>query len=254
MYFCFSLSPYSSSFLVLQLYHGYLCAEDANSLLAKDVRAKEAEITIVRAEADQQLTELNAQIAELQSRLSERGRRLNYLEGRVEELVDEKADLEDQLLAADSDRDIAIAEVVAAVTEMNVVISARDEAVAAGKEQTRMISGLSQRVTAQDAELAEARTALSEFSQRAVAPKAELVDARTTLTNAVKDYLASADFTAAVDESCAKGSRWMRDALIAAFPEMSDRLRFEADAFMKRVFPNSEETVATPPANEGADV
>ena len=40
---------------------------------------------------------------------------------------------------------------------------------------------------------------------------------------------------------------------LPAFPEMSDRLRREADAFIKRVFPNSEEKVTTPPTVEGID-
>ena len=44
----------------------------------------------------------------------------------------------------------------------------------------------------------------------------------------------------------------MRDALVAAFPDISDRLRREADTFIQRAFPNSGEKV-TPPPVEGFD-
>ena len=219
---------------------------------------KDAEIATVRAEVQQQSSEVAAraeqqaaQIAELQSHLSEMKGRVAYLEGRVEELVDEKADLEHHYTAADINRDLAIEEAVAVVIERDVAVSARNEAVAAGEVQIRGISELSQRVVAQEAELVEARTAISGLSQRVAVQEAELTEAREALKDAVRDYLDSPDFVAAIDDSCAEGSRLMRDVLVAAFPDIADRLRREADVFLQRAFPNLGERATPPP--EGLD-
>ena len=83
----------------------------------------------MRAEVQQQSAEVAAraehqvvQIAELESRLLEGNRRISYLEGRIEELVDEKTDLEHHYMAADINRDIAIKEAMAAVTERDVAV------------------------------------------------------------------------------------------------------------------------------------
>ena len=196
------------------------------------MKAKEAEMAVIKIEALQRRTEMTAHmdeqaalIAELQYRLSKKNDDIQCLEGRVEELIDEKTVLEGQLLSVDSERDTALTEAVAASIEKSV-------AIAAGKEQSRVISELSRRVDAQEA---------------------ELVSTRTSLQNAVEEYQTSADFSAAISESCAEGSRWMKDALIAALPHMADCLRLEAEAFMTKTFLDSEEIVATPRTGEEND-